>query len=96
MKVKHWQGYGRVELFSNGKRYDKIEDIYIQSFTIVGDHEWGIDVRNRPDIVESWILPKFNRGNYRFMVYNVKGEYDNSSSVDKMNITVKYRKIEIR
>lgn len=56
MKVKHWQGYGTVnmkKISQNTK--DGIKTIVIQ---VSGNHEWGL-VRNDIYDIHKWICSKF-------------------------------------
>ena len=52
MRVKHWQGYGSVNVKKvNRTEHDGIVDLHL---TVWGNHEWGLERCDAYDVVR-WI-----------------------------------------
>lgn len=97
MKVKHWQGYGLVEVTKKSKSKftdlwgDKKNKMVLQ---VKGNHEWGL-VRDDIYDVRKWIFNKFEK-NYNGSDYNIemsiKDDYvtENGHSVEVATYTFVY------
>ena len=58
MKIKHWQGYGTVEMKVISRRYQVKEGIKSLVVRVTGNHEWGLE-RNDVYDVHRWICSRF-------------------------------------
>ena len=80
MKLKHWQGYGSVEVkkvskttFNNNWGEKKTKLV----LSVKGNHEWGL-VRDDIYDVKHWIFDKFEKnfsGNYYDIDMSIKDDY---------------------
>ena len=79
MKVKHWQGYGSVEVKKISK--EKKTKMVLQ---VKGNHEWGL-VRDYVYDVRRWIFNKFEKnftGNDYEIDMTIKDDYINENGID--------------
>ena len=80
MKLKHWQGYGSVEVkkvskttFNNNWGEKKTKLV----LSVKGNHEWGL-VRDDIYDVKHWIFDRFEKnfsGNYYDIDMSIKDDY---------------------
>lgn len=64
MKIKHWAGYGTVDVTRTGKRsyHNCSGDETVMVFRIVGDHECGLKPCYHDDrLIQNW-LRRWTRG----------------------------------
>lgn len=58
MRVKHWQGYGSVDVFKISRvERNGVVDLHLR---VVGNHEWGIERNDVYDVVR-WIGTKCDK-----------------------------------
>ena len=87
MKLKHWQGYGTVEVKKISKK--NITTPYGEKKTkmvlqVKGNHEWGL-VRDDVYDVRRWIFNKFEKnftGNDYEIDMTIKDDYINENGID--------------
>ena len=87
MRVKHFAGYGSVEVTKKSKT--KVTDSWGNTKTklvlqVKGNHEWGV-VRDDIFDVKRWIFDRFEK-NFNGYYYNIdmsiKNDYVNENGVD--------------
>ena len=59
MRVKHWQGYGSVNVFKK-ERKEKGDGLVSLTLQVRGNHEYGIERRDTYDVVR-WIGTKCDK-----------------------------------
>lgn len=87
MRVKHFAGYGSVEVKKVSKKpiiNDYGEKKTEMVLRVKGNHEWGI-VRNDIYDVKRWIFDKFEKnfkGDYYDIAMSVKDDYIKENGLD--------------
>lgn len=61
MKIKHWQGYGCVNVKTLKKTASTAEGIKTITIEVVGNHEYGLDRSNDKYDVYNWLLKRFDK-----------------------------------
>lgn len=84
MKLKHWQGYGSVEV--KKKLKTKVTDLWGNTKTklvlqVKGNHEWGL-VRDDIYTVRNWIFNRFEK-NFNGRDYEIDMKIDRDWVFDK-------------
>lgn len=93
MKVKHWQGYGIVDMKKINQHINNgIKTIVVQ---VSGNHEWGLE-RNDTYDIHKWICSRFAKDckEYRDIVdLKLNGYYKkiNGLDVEVCDYTISYR-----
>lgn len=87
MRVKHFAGYGSVEVKKVSKKpiiNDYGENKTEMVLQVKGNHEWGL-VRNDIYDVKRWIFEKFEKnfkGNDYDIYMDIKDDYINENGID--------------
>lgn len=93
MKVKHWQGYGTVEMKKmSQKTKDNIKTVVVR---VSGNHEWGLE-RNDTYDIHRWICKRLakdckNYSDIINMTINDSYETINGISTEVCVYTISYR-----
>lgn len=89
MKVKHWQGYGSVDMkVISRKQTENTKTIVVR---VSGDHEWGL-VRDDEYDVHRWICSRFAKDCKSYVdIIDMRIQSDYTKDVETCDYTITYR-----
>ena len=89
MKVKHWQGYGSVDMkVISRKQVANIKTIVVR---VSGNHEWGL-VRDDEYDIYHWICSRFAKDCKSYVdIIDTHIQSDYTKDVETCDYTIIYR-----